>query len=225
MKREDAIKKIEEIKNLSKESTGVAYLSAATSWLLKDRIDQLSEQVTLEQKVVDPVDDWKTRVEKAERLLKDIGDALGIGEYARTPDTILFNVKNAVRRSRCLSLIEEHHTILVKDDDGDDMPEQLLSWGEDPEKYIETYRSVVAPLASNWLEICAEELLRGNLTSHPQKFEFAKERGMKDLDEVHTWMLKTRQNFVEMIEKALQANAQTPVSGCSGQAEIAKPRF
>lgn len=142
MKREDAIKKIEEIKNLSKSNSGIAYLSAATAWLLKDRIDQLSEQAAPEQKVIDSDDGWKARAEKAERLLKDIGDALGIGEQARTPDTILFNVKNAIRRSRCLSLIEEHHTTFVKDDDGDDMPEQLLNWGEDPEKYIETYRAV-----------------------------------------------------------------------------------
>lgn len=171
MKREDVIKKIEEIKNLSKNNSGIAYLSAATAWLLMDRIDQLFEQAAPEQKVIDSDDGWKARAEKAERLLKDIGDALGIGEQARTPDTILFNVKNAVRRSRCLSLIEEHHTILVKDDDGDDMPEQLLSWGEDPEKYIETYRAVIASPTCN----------------HP--------------------------------------NAQTPVSGCSGQAEIPKPRF
>lgn len=60
----------------------------------------------------------------------------------------------------------------------------------------------------NWLEICAEEMKRGNLTSHPKKFEFAAERGMKNLDEVHAWMTKTRKNFVEMVEEAIRSNAQ-----------------
>ena len=58
----------------------------------------------------------------------------------------------------------------------------------------------------NWLEICAEELQRGRLTSHPQKFKFAEERGMKDLDEVHDWMLKARRNFIEMVETAMRSN-------------------
>lgn len=52
----------------------------------------------------------------------------------------------------------------------------------------------------NWLEICTEEVVRGRLTSNPRKFEFAKERGMKGLDEVHDWMLITRRNFIEMVE-------------------------
>ena len=54
----------------------------------------------------------------------------------------------------------------------------------------------------NWLIICAEEVKRGKLTSLPQKVEFAKERGMQNLDEVHAWMLKTRADFVKMVEKA-----------------------
>lgn len=58
----------------------------------------------------------------------------------------------------------------------------------------------------NWLEICAEELQRGKLASHPQKFKFAEERGMKDLDEVHAWMVTTRRNFIEMVEKAMRSN-------------------
>lgn len=60
----------------------------------------------------------------------------------------------------------------------------------------------------NWLEICAEELQRGKLTSHPQKFRFAEERGMKGIDEVHAWMQKTRRNFIEMVEEAMRSNVQ-----------------
>lgn len=55
----------------------------------------------------------------------------------------------------------------------------------------------------NWLTICAEEVNRGKLTSLPQKLEFAKTRNMDSLDEVHAWMLKTRADFVAVVEKAL----------------------
>ena len=57
-------------------------------------------------------------------------------------------------------------------------------------------------IPNNWLEICSEEVKRGNLTSLPKKLEFAVERGLKNIDEVHEWMLKTRTNFVEMVEEA-----------------------
>lgn len=67
-----------------------------------------------------------------------------------------------------------------------------------------------ADAPDNWLEICAEEMQRGKLTSLPLKFEFAKERGMKGLDEVHVWMVTTRRNFVEMVEAALHSQKQAP---------------
>jgi hypothetical protein len=92
-------------------------------------------------------DYWKARAEQAERTIKEVADALGIGEQARTPAVILANIENATRRSRCLSLIEAHHTITVLDDDGEEMPDQLLNWGEDPEQYIETYRAMLTPNA------------------------------------------------------------------------------
>ena len=58
----------------------------------------------------------------------------------------------------------------------------------------------------NWLEICIEEVQRGKMTSYAHKFRFAEERGMKNLDEVHAWMQKTRKNFVDMVEDAMRSN-------------------
>ena len=62
-------------------------------------------------------------------------------------------------------------------------------------------------IPEGWLTVCSEEMQRGKLTSNPLKFEFAKSRGMKDLEEVHSWMAKTRRNFTEMVEKAMLSAA------------------
>jgi hypothetical protein len=53
----------------------------------------------------------------------------------------------------------------------------------------------------NWLEICAEEVERGKLTSHPRKYAFMEARGMKSIEEVHAWMIKVRTDFEKMIEE------------------------
>lgn len=52
---------------------------------------------------------------------------------------------------------------------------------------------------NNWLHICQEELQRGKLTSIPLKVRFMEERGFKDLDEVHDWMISTRKAFEAMV--------------------------
>lgn len=70
-------------------------------------------------------DYWKARAEMAERTVEQVADIFGIGADARAHSVILENVRNAVRRSACLSLIEAHHTIPVEDDDGEPMEEQL----------------------------------------------------------------------------------------------------
>jgi len=70
---------------------------------------------------------------------------VGMGGSARTASVILTCVRNASRRSGCLSRIENYHSILVDDEDGGEQSEEwLLNWGEDPDKYIETYKSVIA---------------------------------------------------------------------------------
>lgn len=63
-------------------------------------------------------------------------------------------------------------------------------------------REIEMNVPDNWIEICEEEIIRGRLNSHPRKFEFAKERGLHGLDEVHSWMTETRRKFIEMVENA-----------------------
>lgn len=52
------------------------------------------------------------------------------------------------------------------------------------------------------MEICSEEVVRGTLTNPSMKLQFAKDRKMNSLEEVHKWMITTRQNFVEMVQDA-----------------------
>lgn len=72
----------------------------------------------------------------------------------------------------------------------------------------------------NWLSICAEELQRGKLTSCQSKFQFAAERCMKDLDEVNAWMSKTRRNFVEMVEEALDNRYKPAITPLDQSADM-----
>lgn len=76
-------------------------------------------------------------------LLIKVSDICEIGQLARTRDTIIANIENAVRRSKCLGAIEAYHVVIVNDDDGEPMEDQLLNWGEDPEQYIKTYKAVI----------------------------------------------------------------------------------
>ena len=61
---------------------------------------------------------------------------------------------------------------------------------------------MIAP--GNWLEICAEEMERGALDSYPLMLDFARKRGMKDLEEVRAWKKQTRKNFTDMVTSALR---------------------
>lgn len=80
---------------------------------------------------------------EAKHLLSDICSELGIGGQARTPSVVKANIGSLVRRSRCLSEIERHHTITLEDDEGEEYEEQLLSWGESPDEYMERYKVVI----------------------------------------------------------------------------------
>lgn len=81
-------------------------------------------------------------------LLKEICDVLGIGSAARTPTVILTNVRNASRRSACLTAIEFELTTEATDEDGEQYGHCPLNWGADPDKYIEQFRAAIAPEAS-----------------------------------------------------------------------------
>ncbi len=81
-----------------------------------------------------------------QKTLAEIADLFGIGRDARTHATIITNVKNALRRSDILSMIEEHHSTTEMDEDGVEIEECPLRWGEDPDAYLARY---VALLGQN----------------------------------------------------------------------------
>ena len=69
-----------------------------------------------------------------------------VGVGARTPDFAVFaNIESALRRSNCLSAIERYMSVHVGTDDNDDTPmyRELLNWGEEPAKYIETFKAAL----------------------------------------------------------------------------------
>lgn len=76
--------------------------------------------------------------------LDECYDAFMIGAKVRTPSTLLANIQNAFRRSNCLSAIErEFFTEIVED--GEDADEACdLSWGADPDEYVEQFRAALA---------------------------------------------------------------------------------
>jgi len=45
-----------------------------------------------------------------------------------------------------------------------------------------------------------DELIRRKLTSQPLKFEFMRERSMKDLGEVHLWMVSVSNRLADVLE-------------------------
>ena len=79
---------------------------------------------------------------EAKHLLNDIASLFLIGGKARTPTTILENIKNARRRSDCLSRIENHLTIQIEED-GELIDDPLLSWGDEPDEYIKNFKMII----------------------------------------------------------------------------------
>jgi hypothetical protein len=82
--------------------------------------------------------------QQAIEIVNEIADIFNIGICEITKETILTNVNNAVRRSKCLSQIESYYTIVTMTADGEEC-ESLLNWGETPELYIKTYTAIVTP--------------------------------------------------------------------------------
>ena len=96
----------------------------------------------------DPIYDMsKTQMTE---LLNAIADKFSIGRQARTPRIIMANIENSDRRSHCLSRIEDEHTVIVEDEDGE-YNESALVWGEEPDDYIDTYRGVIRTLSTGWV--------------------------------------------------------------------------
>ena len=99
------------------------------------------------------------RLEEAQPLLNKIYDSFSIGNQVRTASTLLTNLDNVIRRSRCLSSIEAHHTSTAVDDDGEEFEDSQLNWGENPDEYISTYKAVLAAIKAEAKAEALEELL------------------------------------------------------------------
>jgi len=81
--------------------------------------------------------------EELQKTLHEICDMYGIGRGARSPMIINENIKNSKRRSECLWEIEKYHSVLETDEDGEEYEVSKLNWGEEPGKYIKTYREIL----------------------------------------------------------------------------------
>ncbi|MEQ9844577.1 hypothetical protein [Pectobacterium brasiliense] len=84
---------------------------------------------------------------------------VGVGSLA--PDFAVFtNIENALRRSNCLGVIEHYMSAYVGTDDNDDAPmyHELLNWGEEPSKYIETFKAALPKLlaANSPVDACSK---------------------------------------------------------------------
>lgn len=76
--------------------------------------------------------------DEARRLLNEICDLFRIGTAVRDRRTILSNVENTIRRSRCLSRIEQlpqFSETIECEETGEIEQASLLSWGESPDEY------------------------------------------------------------------------------------------
>jgi hypothetical protein len=74
-----------------------------------------------------------------------VADLLGVGSAARTRDTVLQNVRNLMRRDRCLSAVElqfftVHHPAAEGIDGDEASVEERLNWGDEPEAYAARFR-------------------------------------------------------------------------------------
>ncbi|MDW9232920.1 hypothetical protein C7S15_8907 (plasmid) [Burkholderia cepacia] len=71
--------------------------------------------------------------------------AFGIGEKARTIETLLLNIGNVTRRSECLWGIEKLFRYEVPADDcpGEMIEECDLNWGQSPAEYLETFKAAL----------------------------------------------------------------------------------
>lgn len=85
--------------------------------------------------------DWlkeQGRLTTPESPMNTLADILGMGSETRNDPGILFEtVRNASRRSACLSRIESRYFTLKTDDDeaGEGGSECMLNWGDDPDEY------------------------------------------------------------------------------------------
>lgn len=72
-------------------------------------------------------------------------DLIGIGALARTESIAMMNISNALRRSDCLSGIENLFSFEIEVDDEEEESniDDLLNWGQNREQYIETFKAAL----------------------------------------------------------------------------------
>ncbi|WP_063778208.1 hypothetical protein [Burkholderia cepacia] len=87
--------------------------------------------------------------------------AFGIGEKARTINTLLVNIGNATRRSDCLWGIEKLFRYEVPADDcpGETIEECDLKWGQAPAEYVETFKAALPAFIARRPELALQQTL------------------------------------------------------------------
>ncbi|CAM2163286.1 hypothetical protein BC2230_120122 [Burkholderia cepacia] len=85
--------------------------------------------------------------------------AFGIGEKARTINTLLVNIGNATRRSDCLWGIEKLFRYEAPADDcPDEMIEECdLNWGQSPAEYVETFKAALPAFVARRPELALQQ--------------------------------------------------------------------
>lgn len=107
--------------------------------------------------------DVEKLIEERDELLSAldaIADAFGVGEDARKQlFVIVENAKNSARRSQCLSLIEAKlFTFEVEDEDGENVEDCMLNWGDDPDEYAARFGEAMSVIANAKCEEIKTEL-------------------------------------------------------------------
>ncbi|WP_063814347.1 hypothetical protein [Burkholderia cepacia] len=84
--------------------------------------------------------------------------AFGIGEKARTINTLLVNIGNATRRSDCLWGIEKLFRYEAPADDcpGEMIDECDLNWGQSPAEYVEAFKAALPAFVARRPELALQ---------------------------------------------------------------------
>ncbi|MGQ5289861.1 hypothetical protein ACULN0_10965 [Pectobacterium actinidiae] len=130
---------------------------------------------------------------------------LNMGSLA--PDFAAFTgIENAIRRSRCLSAIEAHMSVIVGNDEADGSPVEgsLLNWGEEPAKYLETFRSVLPKFFSGNSPVIPEGWALAPLNANTAMIKAGGTAARKHLEE-------TGGNSPSVIYSAMLAAAPQPM--------------
>lgn len=155
----------------------------------------ISTQPLYASPVVSP--DVEKLIEERDELLSAldaIADAFGVGEDARKQlFVIVENAKNSARRSQCLSLIEaKFFTFEVEDEDGENVEDCMLNWGDDPDEYAARFGEAMSVIANAKCEEIKTELEAARKDAEWQPIETAPKTGRELI------LLLTPSNFPQV---------------------------